>query len=379
MKILFPLFLIMIIALQSNSIKAQTIITNTIVVDGLERNYRLAIPSDHDINSSVPLVINMHGFGSNAAEQEFYADMNRIAEREGFIICYPNGIANAWNVGWNFGSQADDVSFIDKLSDFLIQEYNLDTEKIYACGMSNGGFMSYRLACELNNKFAAIASVTGSIAPEYIDQCDPGREVPILQFHGTADNTVLYEGLEDVNIPIDSLIKFWTTNNSCSEEGDTMEIEDINTSDNSTVKRISYADCAGDSEVLFYKIDGGGHTWPGAFLNIGITNQDIKASEIIWEFFKSKSLNNQTSSTDDQDLTSGLSVFPNPSVDAWNISTTMQLPVKVTVFDFQGKMILNQQLNYGEEKLNINDLQHGIYVIQLSNKIETRSLKVVKN
>ena len=365
MKTVISILTICLVIIFTIPSTAQSVTIGTITIDGLERKYRLAIPSNHNINSPTPLVFNMHGFGSTAAEQEFYADMNRIAEREGFIICYPEGIANAWNVGWTFGSQADDVKFVDQLSDFLIQEYNIDNQKIYACGMSNGGFMSYRLACELNNKIAAIASVTGSMAPDYVDSCNPGREVPVLQFHGTADNTVLYNGLEDVNIPIDSLIGIWVSNNSCSTIADTVAIDDINTADNSTVSRIHYADCAGDSEVLFYKIEGGGHTWPGAFLNIGITNQDIKASELIWEFFKDKTLNSNTSPVFELEERRDFTIFPNPSSHSISIKESDHLGSRFLIYNIQGKLI-SQGIN-DLNQIDISSLSKGYYTIMLRN------------
>ncbi|RMF00022.1 MAG: hypothetical protein D6772_06880, partial [Bacteroidetes bacterium] len=152
---------------------SQERIIGRITHDGLEREYRLYVPAAYDGQSPWPLVFNFHGFTSNAAQQEIYSNMNTVADTAHFLVCYPEGIGNAWNVGWSFGSTADDVGFVDALIDSLSLAYELDAGRIYACGMSNGGFMSYRLACERSNRFAAIASVTGSMTRNY--DCEPTR------------------------------------------------------------------------------------------------------------------------------------------------------------------------------------------------------------
>ena len=357
-------------------LSAQNVIVEQIMHQGIERNYRLAIPTAYDANKSYPLVFNLHGFGSTAAEQEFYSDMNRVGEAEGFLICYPDGIDNAWNVGWEFGSEADDVGFISTLIDEISGNYNIDSERIYSCGMSNGGFMSYRLACEMNDRIAAVASVTGSMAPLIFPDCDPGKAVSVMQIHGTADGTVPYSGDPDINIHIDTLVAFWADNNGCAEEADTSDVEDINMTDNTTVKKIQYSDCSNDSEVLFFKVDGGGHTWPGAFLNIGVTNQDIEASEEIWEFFRNKSLNDQTSSVNDISPTLALTLFPNPASDMIQIEDPDFDGNAFIIHSFSGKDLSKGTISGG--KINLRTLPPGIYILSILNEEGIVSRRVVK-
>ncbi|HPI09028.1 MAG TPA: PHB depolymerase family esterase, partial [Saprospiraceae bacterium] len=176
------------------TLPAQTTLTGTIQSGGLTREYRLYKPAVYNGSTAVPLVINMHGYSSNNLEQEFYGDFRGIADTANFLIVHPNGtLDNQGQRFWNAfgtGSNVDDVGFISDLIDTLSAAYNIDPQRIYATGMSNGGFMSYSLACELNERIAAIASVTGSMAPIKLASCNPQRPVPVMEIHGTADGVV---------------------------------------------------------------------------------------------------------------------------------------------------------------------------------------------
>lgn len=204
--------------------------------------------------------------------------MDIISDANGFIVCYPNGIDNSWNVGWSFGSNADDVGFLLALVDSLALEFSINYDRFYSCGMSNGGFMSYKLACEASDKIAAIASVTGSIVPSELKSCVPIRMMPVMQIHGTADPTVSYNG-SVINAPIDDIISFWSKRNGCNLMSETIQIEDINTLDQCTAERIQYTDCDEGTEVVLYKIEDGGHTWPYGTVTIGVTNRDFNGSQ----------------------------------------------------------------------------------------------------
>lgn len=305
-------FLILFIGLQVN-ILAQETITGSLVHDNLTRQYRLRLPNNFSTNESLPLVFNFHGYGSNASQQEFYSNMNPLANTERFAVCYPDGIQSAWNVGWDFGSMADDIGFVSALIDSLVQKYNFNARKVYACGMSNGGYLSYFLACRIPNKIAAIASVTGSMVPVVLPTCNPGRSMPVLEFHGTADDVVPYQGAQGLAAPIDSVIAFWAQNNDCPQEAAFELLPNTNTTDGSTVEKYTYAPCHQNHQVILYKILGGGHTWPGALLQIGVTNRDIQANVEIWNFFKNYELP-EASSTYNNSPEAFL-LYPNPVVD----------------------------------------------------------------
>ena len=262
--------------------------------DGVEREYLLYVPEGYDETVSWPLVINMHGLGSDRYQQMVYSNFNSLADEYKFIVVYPQGLVAQQNgqssTHWNadFGTGVDDVGFIDNMIEEIYLEFNINYAKVYSTGMSNGGFMSYTLACSLSDRIAAIASVTGSMTTIGIQNCDPGRQIPVMEFHGTADDVVPYDGVIGAIIPIPEVVNFWVANNGCSSSDFLEELlPDIDEADSSTVVQYTYNICNEGSEVIHYKIDNGGHTWPGSFNvpALGNTNQDIDASLLIWEFF----------------------------------------------------------------------------------------------
>lgn len=357
---------------------AQTSI-GTLEHDNISRSYRIHLPPDFDPQESLPLVFNLHGFTSNAFQQEAYSEMNNVADTARFIVCYPDGIGQAWNVGWSFGSTADDIGFISAMIDEFAENYNINTNRVYSCGMSNGGFMSYHLACNLPEKIAAIASVTGSMVPGTLEDCfpDPGR--PILEIHGTADPTVPYQGASGIAIPIETVVAHWISANECLLVSDTTDYPDINTGDNSTASRIDYRDCEGDKLVSFIKIFNGGHTWPGASITfIGTTNQDLNASSTIWNFFNRFSLD-QTTSIEEDFEEIGLVIYPNPTTHFLKLNLTsgnsepnQQLDYKV--IGTSGQIYQDGQLSF-DKTIDINTLSSGVYWLQLTNHKPIKFIK----
>ena len=340
--------------------------TGTITHDGGERNYRLYVPSSYQAGVPMPFVYNLHGLGSNALEQELYSGMNAVAESEGFIVCYPNGVNAAWNVGFAFNSPTDDVGFLNALVDTLSATYSIDQSRVYSCGMSNGGYMSYKLACEVSDRYAAVASVTGAMVPSAPADCSPSRAVPTLQIHGTNDLTVPYEG-SSINVPIETLVEFWATLNSCESDPDTTDIADTDPDDGTTATRYRYDDCTDGNEVHFYKITDGGHTWPGGAVVIGPTNYDIDASTVIWEFFEQFS----TSGTTPVQSIAGspaqpLLLTPNPATDQVRVAQYTTDAESLTLYDATGSMWLTQtrqQADWGT--LDVSQLPRGVYFVQV--------------
>lgn len=354
--LILPFLIFLFSTLTSNA----QITTGSITVDGLERDYILQIPNNYVEGEAIPLVFNFHGFGSNALQQQFYAGMTQLANTKNFAICYPNGVDAAWNVGWSFGSQANDVGFVEAMIDKFSADYTINDKKIYSCGMSNGGFFSIVLACELGDKIAAIASVTGGMVDEYVPNCNPEQKIPMMQIHGTADDVVAYNGTQGVSIPVESLITLWTDKLVCTTPGDTTVIADTDMSDMTTAIRIDYTDCQDDLEVVLYKIDGGGHTWPGAPINIGVTNYDFSASEVIWEFFDRFELPVSTS-TEDIDLQS-LRLSPNPVSD-FVLIDGIDAAANVEVYSMQGIQVINQTTHNG--MLRLSGLDAGVYILKI--------------
>lgn len=287
--------IIILLSIIPHLIISQEVTTETMLHDGLERSYILYVPQSYSSNTPVPLVLNLHGYSSNGGQQMIYSDFYNIAETEGFILVHPEGTfdSNEFQF-WNSGdlSEVDDVGFLSTLIDNIVSEYNINEDRIYSMGMSNGGFMSYRLACELSDKIAAIASVTGSMSTTQLNSCNPSNPVPIMQIHGTSDPTVLYNGSFGIE-PIEDVVLFWVNNNYCNTQPVFNNIADINTIDLCTAEHYLYENGNNDSSVELYKIINGGHTWPGAAIPLvgNNTNQDFNASEKIWEFFNKYDIN----------------------------------------------------------------------------------------
>ena len=260
-----------------------------VVFDEIPREYIVYIPQNYDHSIPSPILFVFHGFGGSNNFTMNSTGFNEIADQENFIVVYPQGslILNLlahWNVGgFTQGSNTDDVAFVDYLISSLSEMYNLNLDRVYATGMSNGGFMSFLLACQLSNEIAAIASVTGSMTTQTVNECNAQREVPILQIHGTNDPVVPYNGIQEWNTPIDDVLDFWVINNQCSLNPIVNDLEDINNSNGITVQEIIYNNGLNGSVVKHFKVNGGTHVW--------FQNEDIDSSALIWEFFSNYDIN----------------------------------------------------------------------------------------
>lgn len=346
------------------SINGQQNIDQTLTHDGIERAYTVHLPTGFTLDQSRPLVINMHGFTSNRQQQQFYAGMDPVADANNFIVVYPDGIGAAWNVGWSFGSTADDVGFISALIDQLNTDYNVDLNRVYSTGMSNGGFMSYVLACELSDRITAIASVTGGMVPGTPANCNPERTVPIMEIHGTADGTVPYNG-SFIVVPTEETVAFWVDKNNCNATPTITSVPNVSTNDGSTAENFLYTDCDGNTTVELYKITGGGHTWPGASVLVGVTNQDFAASEEIWRFFSQFQLDGMPNSTLELLHADAVSIYPNPFAEQLRVVADDLLSISVLSLD--GKLIFRQLADRGNT-VNTAALKPGVYLVRVATK-----------
>ena len=260
-----------------------------VIFDEIPREYTVYVPENYNHSIPTPILFAFHGFGGSNNYIMNSAGFNEIADEENFIVVYPQGslILNLfahWNVGgFTQISNTDDVAFVDYLISSLSQMYNINLDRVYATGMSNGGFMSFLLACQLSNKIAAIASVTGSMTTQTLNECDPQREVPILQIHGTNDPIVPYNGIQEWNTPIDNVLDYWVLNNQCSPNPEINDLEDINNDNGFTVQEIIYNNGLNGSIVKHFKVNGGTHVW--------FQDEDINSSSLIWEFFSNYDMN----------------------------------------------------------------------------------------
>ena len=267
--------------------------------EGRSRSYWIHLPPQDQPNHPRPLVLIFHGGGGSAEGAMRMAQMDELADAEGFMVVYPNGTGpfarealltwNTWNCcGYALRNQVDDVGFIRTLIERLEATYPIDPKRIYAAGLSNGGMMVYRLACELSDKIAAIAPVAGALN---VDHPNPTSPVSVLIVHGTADEHILYEGgpprrafdrTPRVDHSVAQAVAFWVAQDHC-----------VPTPQRETHGHViyeRYTGGAGGTEVVLYTILGQGHAWPGGrsglrFENVDEPTQEISATTLIWDFF----------------------------------------------------------------------------------------------
>ena len=343
---------------------AQNTVVDSFVYGGVMRTYRLYVPPAYDGSSRWPLVLNLHGYGSNSWEQNFYSNFQPIADTAHFITALPDGTYDQtgkrfWNAG--FGVGVDDVGFLSALLDTLAAQYQIDPQRIYSTGMSNGGFMSYTLACALSGRIAAIASVTGTMTNLQAGTCAPTRPVPVMQIHGTADPTVPYQGGGNFQ-PIEDVVAYWAGHNQCPQPAVMTPVPDINLADSCTAERYDYAPGANGARVVFYKVLGGGHTWPGTGFIIGTTNQDFSASVEIWRFFNQYDLSGPlTGTTELEPVPTGPIVYPNPGSGNFVLSLP-EKAVSIRLYTASGQWVGDRP---AVPSLDMGSLPDGLYFLEI--------------
>ena len=247
--------------------------------DNRNRFYYLYVPDNLDTNQSIPILFAFHGYGSSALRHLGYTNYIPIADRNNFIVVYPQGESTStlsahWNVGgWTSKSPVKDLEFVETVIDLLKDKLPIDETRIYSSGMSNGGYMGYHLACNLSNKFAAIASVTGSMTTSTYDNCSPSHPTPILQIHGLLDFVVPYNG-NSGSKSIPDVMNYWSNYSSCNSDPDTL----IKYDNYALIRYETYVNCLNDISVKLILHPTMDHTWPS------INSHNISASNEVWEF-----------------------------------------------------------------------------------------------
>jgi len=347
------------------SIKSQTTIIDSIFVGGVYRNYRLYVPAIYTGATARPLILNLHGYTSSANAQQLYSNFMPIADTANFLMVFPNGTKDGSNQPfWNAGISSvlvNDIAFLSALIDSLDLTYNINLNRVYSTGMSNGGFMSHTLACELSNRITTIASVTGSIfTTQFGTNCNPTRPVPVMQIHGTNDPTVPYAGSSTM-MPIDSVVKYWVTKNNCNPVATFSNVPNTSVTDGCTAEHYRYLNGTSASSVELYKIIGGTHTWPGfPFGGVG-TNLDINASKEIWRFFNKYSLSTLTTVNESEQLKNILKVYPNPANSVLNFNLENESSVSIIISDVLGKVVLSQTTQ--TNSISVENLTPSIYFL----------------
>lgn len=285
-----------VFAQPSVELAAQVLSTpGTITHDGVVRNYRLYVPSGA---GPFPVVFVLHGLSTTGIAMERYTRFSKLAAEEKFIVVYPDGIDKRWNDrSYRFGS-TDDVGFIATLLDYIKAKNSVDASRVYVTGASNGGMLTHRLACDMGERFAAVAPVMADIPYLVQFHGNNAAPMPILMINGTADPLVPFGRTtapqKKLNIvTARQTVDFWVSKNGCTSPPVITQLPDKDAEDGTRIERWKYAPGSAQAEVIFYAVKGGGHTWPGAPVRqttlsgfFGNTSQDMDATKVIWKFFK---------------------------------------------------------------------------------------------
>ncbi|MCS6935294.1 MAG: T9SS type A sorting domain-containing protein [Chitinophagales bacterium] len=362
-------------------------ITKSIQHNGITRSALLHVPNNYQPGDTLPLLLCFHGLNQTPKRIAEVTGFDTIADRENFIVAYPLGKDTVWNTFSNpYFSGTDDVGFVSHLIDSIHADYPINFRRVYATGMSNGGFMCYKLACHLSHRIAAIAPLAGALTDSMRYYCAPLRPVPILHIHGTSDFLVGYNsGVLNISVP--ATLQYWVQHNQCPTPETTTSLPNINTQDNSTVTLLEWKPCLDATEVVHYKINSGGHTWPGSAVTFsglgGNVNRDIIASEVIWEFLSRFSLS---------DIKLGETkyvkhipeIYPLPASRTLYINGKDIVYNKFAILDIRGRELLSGISSQGAHQftIDISDIPSGMYLLLLTdihNRVHTALLPVTNN
>jgi polyhydroxybutyrate depolymerase len=257
--------------------------------EGVARTYQLYVPKAYRGTTAVPLVFDFHGYGSNAVQQMVYGNFKPLADQHDFLIVAPDGqgASRHFNLTNEKGLQ-NDIAMVLALLDHLEATFCVDAYRVYSTGMSDGGAITSVLACLASDRFAAFGAVAVEV---YFKGCGGKRAVSIVAFHGTADPVVAFNGRGGTGPnaaalgPAPAAMAGWAEHDHC-------DAAFVDTRLGTEVRRRTLSGCDGSSAVVFYIIDGGGHTWPGSIpiARFGLTTKQIDASDTIWAFFEAHPL-----------------------------------------------------------------------------------------
>lgn len=374
-KLLFTIFLLPTI--YSN---AQQTLNESMLHDGVTREYIVYVPAVYNGSSPVPLLFNFHGYGMSANSQMSYGNMRAVADTAGFILVYPQGTlfwgSPHWNVGsWTLGSTADDIGFTEAMIDTLSANYNIDLNRVYSCGYSNGGYFSFELACQLSAEIAAIGSVGGTMSTETYNSCNPSHPTPVVTIHGTDDATVSYSGGKPENSESQSdLNTYWANYNNTIVSPVVSTLPNINTTDGSTVELSLYNNGDNCTSVEHYKVIGGDHDWPGSW-----GNMDINADAVIWSFVSKYDLNGligcaTTLINENNNTRESYKIYPNPVHTQMTIDLGLAVEKEFRLYNPIGELVLTGVLHSQISTIDLSSLPPNVYVLNIDN----HAIKLIK-
>lgn len=386
-------YLCVIVLFASSFVYSQTgtTLSGSFSSGGKTRTYTYYVPVMYTGATAVPLVFNLHGLSGSSVKQETYQDFRTIADTANFIIVHAAGLNQSpiptfslpgWGSMSTVAAGAADMTFIMSLLDTMISKYTIDANRVYSTGFSQGGFMSYNLACQQNARFAAVASNCASLSKDNMAASNLVHPTPVMEIHGTSDNTIAYAG-NSTYLHVDSLIKHWVCVNNC-DTIPAIDTFDINFTDNCYPIHYVYSGGTDGSTVELYKIQDGGHQVPSDVTTanaygVGNRNMDFKASKVIWEFFRKYSLSNLPSAPassclpasvgiDDVISENTISIYPNPSTGIFHIELKNIQNATITVVNVLGATVLEKKIVGSTETLDLSAAPAGVYFYQVANQ-----------
>ncbi len=335
--------------------------SENVLINGVNRHYYQYLPVNFQPSENLPVVFILHGLGGSASDMTG-AGFNYIADTARIIVIYPDALPNsfgqtAWNNGTLLSSTADDISLMNYLVDDVILNKNADPTRIYCSGFSMGSIMSYHLACAMNDRFAAIGCMSGTMPTDDIQNCNPAYKTPVIHFHGTADGTVPYNSnpLPSLSL-VPETISFWQNVHACDATPDSTGIPNT-ASDGITVDRFRYLNCTPDGSLELWRMNNADHVYLYQPVN------DLTEAVEIWLFFRRFQHNSPAAAAvHELDVTNRFSVSPNPSSGTFNISSLRAFTGEI--YDLNGKRLQTIELQAGENSVALDGLDNGTYLLR---------------
>ena len=361
-------------------------LNRTLFFDGQNRSFIVYVPSSYDATTQVPLLFNFHGGGGTSSGFINYEnDMRPIADTANFIAVYPQAAvdptdgSNSWL--HKTPTTHNDVNFIEAIIDTLSNDYNIDNERVYACGYSEGGIFSYELGCRLNDRIAAFSSVSGSMLVDAfrvsyynLGNCSPIHPTAVLLIPGTIDSSPhsSYSGFQPYYMSVNDITTFWANHNNTDINPTVTTVPNSNTSDGSTIEKRIWKNGDNCVAIQELKVINGGHDWPGSS-----GNMDINASQEIWKFVSMYDINGlincgSTDITISSDI--DFEIFPNPTSEFITINSIDKKYLSYSIFSIVGKMVMNGNIDKSNPKINISQLEPQLYILMIGGN----SYKIIK-
>ncbi len=349
---------------------AQGYMSETVQHNSLTREYSIYVPASYDGTTNFPLLFNLHGGGGTNSAWQAASDMRPIADTAEIILVYPQARpdpsdGNSFNWIPKVPGTFDDVPFFSSLIDTIASNYQIDQNRIYACGYSLGGDMTFELGCKLNNRIAAIAPVARTMQANPNSFCSPVHPTGVLTILGTDDLVSPYIGIVfggiEYYISAAATHMYWATHNNCDT---TATMSTVSPS----VERYTWSTASGCAYVEELKVIGGGHDWPGSF-----GNMTIDANIEIWQFVSRYDINGligciTTSINENNGQTDNYKVFPNPFNQVLTIEVKSAQSNDFSIYNVIGELVKSGKLNSQINTIDLSSLAPNVYILNIENQ-----------